>query len=147
MTFGQSIKYCFSNYATFNGRASRSQFWWFILFTTIVSLILAVPYYVGLATSPRSLEISGSNASALYTELNGLAIFGLIITIIWGLATLLPTLAVGCRRLHDTDRSGWWQLLYFLCCCIVGPIVIIVFWCLPGTPGPNRFGEGPAQAL
>ena len=64
---------------------------------------------------------------------------------VWTVALLLPTLAVGCRRLHDTNRSGWWWLLYYFC-CIVGAIVVIIFWIGPSTPGPNRYGDGPATA-
>ncbi len=60
---------------------------------------------------------------------------------IWGLATFLPSLAMGVRRLHDTDRSGWWWLLSFI--PLIGIIVLIVFWCSEGTRGPNRFGPDP----
>ena len=76
--------------------------------------------------------------------LNGLAVFGIILVVAWGLAILLPTISVSVRRLHDTDRSGAWWWLNFLCC--VGGIILLIFYIMPSTPGPNRFGDGPATA-
>lgn len=92
MTFQESIKVCFAKYADFSGRASRSEYWWFILF-----IILA-----GLAISLISQELSG-----LFT-----------------LGTLLPSIAAAARRLHDTNRSGWWQLIVLV--PVVGFIVLVV---------------------
>jgi uncharacterized membrane protein YhaH (DUF805 family) len=98
MTFIDAVKVCFAKYADIKGCASRPEFWWWILFTSIVALVLrSVSYYL----------------SALFS-----------------LATLLPSIAVTARRLHDTDRSGWWQLLYFL--PIIGWIVLILFCVEPG---------------
>ncbi|MGJ7914003.1 DUF805 domain-containing protein [Massilia sp. LXY-6] len=94
MTFLESIKTCFSKYATFEGTASRSEYWWFFLFLCLASLFCGV----------------FSNALQLG----------------FNIATLLPSLAVATRRLHDTDRSGWWQLLYFV--PLIGWIILIVFW-------------------
>ncbi|MDP2134851.1 MAG: DUF805 domain-containing protein [Sulfuritalea sp.] len=104
MTFGESIKTCFSKYAEFNGRASRSEFWWWFLFTF-------------LATA--AAEIVSENLSALFS-----------------LAVLLPSLAVGARRLHDTDRSAWFLLLWFL--PIIGWIILLV-WAVQAAKEPNRF--------
>jgi uncharacterized membrane protein YhaH (DUF805 family) len=94
MTFAESIRTCFNKYVDFNGVASRSEFWWFILFLVIVSVVL---------------NSVSSTIGGLFT-----------------LATLLPQLAVGARRLHDTGRSGWWQLLLLI--PLIGLIVLIVFW-------------------
>jgi uncharacterized membrane protein YhaH (DUF805 family) len=93
MTFAESIRTCFSKYADFNGTASRSEFWWFMLFVFLVGAVLSL--------------VSTTLASIFY------------------LAVLLPDLAVGARRLHDTGRSGWWQLLLIV---PFGVIVLIVFW-------------------
>jgi len=93
MTFQESIRVCFNKYADFSGRASRSEYWWFVLFIVLV----------GLAAS-----IVSNAVSALFT-----------------LATLLPSLAAASRRLHDTGRSGWWQLVCLV--PFVGLIVLIVF--------------------
>ena len=93
MNFQHSIRVCFSKYADFNGRATRSEYWWFSLFIALVYLVLAVVNEV----------------------LPG----------IFALATLLPTLAVTVRRLHDTERSGWWLLI-----CLVPFIGLVLFYFL-----------------
>lgn len=62
---------------------------------------------------------------------------------IYSLAIIIPSFAVGARRLHDTDRSGWWQLLLLI--PIIGAIVLLVFFCLDSTPGANRFGANPKE--
>ena len=102
MTFGQSIKHVFGNYATFQGRASRSEFWWWYLFTAIVSVILfipAMPWYfewVGTISTPDTLTV--------VPALSGMATLGIVLSLIWTLAILIPTLGVAVRRLHDTNR-------------------------------------------
>jgi uncharacterized membrane protein YhaH (DUF805 family) len=93
MTFQESIRVCFSKYADFSGRATRSEYWWFILFVLLA----------GLGISMISDVLGG----------------------IFALATLLPSIAAATRRLHDTNRSGWWQLLCLV--PIIGGIVLIVF--------------------
>jgi len=117
MDFGQSISTCLSKYATFSGRASRSEYWWFVLFSVLVSF------------GTQFLDIF-------------LGLF--LLNLIASLALLLPSLAVGVRRLHDTDRSGWWLLLLLI--PVIGWIVVLVFNCMRGTVGPNRFGEDPLPA-
>jgi uncharacterized membrane protein YhaH (DUF805 family) len=110
MTFIESVQTCYQKYATFDGTARRSEYWWFFLFAVIASAILG--------------EINTS------------------LSVIFSLASLLPQIAVATRRLHDTDRSGWWQLLYFL--PIIGPIILIVFLAQEGRP--NRYAVAPAYA-
>jgi uncharacterized membrane protein YhaH (DUF805 family) len=107
----------FKKYAVFSGRAGRPEFWWFQLANILVSIAVAI---VGAI-------VFGSGNSALSD--------------IYSLAVFLPSLAVQMRRLHDTDRSGWWLLLWFV--LVIGWIVLIVFYILPGTRGANRFGESP----
>lgn len=104
MTFGESIQSCFSKYANFDGRASRSEYWWFSLFTFLASL-----------------------AAGLVSDTFG-ALFSL--------AVLLPSLAVGARRLHDVDRSAWFLLLWLV--PLVGWIVLLV-WTTQESKEPNRF--------
>src|SRR3954468_21416442 len=118
-------------YADFNGRARRTEFWMFILFSAIASAIL------GLVDSLIGTARFIASGGYFYSPgvLGG----------IYGLAVLVPTLAVGVRRLHDTDRSGWWWLLWLI--PIVGQIILIVFWALDGTPGPNRYGPDLKQAM
>jgi uncharacterized membrane protein YhaH (DUF805 family) len=118
MTFFEAISSGFRNYVGFSGRASRSEFWYWILFTVLVSIV----------TSIIDLEVLSSSSISPFSS-------------IWSLVTFLPSLAMGVRRLHDTDRSGWWWLLSFI--PLIGIIVLIVFWCSAGTRGPNRFGPDP----
>jgi uncharacterized membrane protein YhaH (DUF805 family) len=94
-------------YAVFQGRARRKEYWMFVLFSIIVSIVIGI--------------IGG----VLHTAILGM---------LYNLAIFVPSIAVGVRRMHDTDHSGWWLLL---------PIVNLVFACTDGTPGPNRFGEDP----
>ncbi len=105
-------------YAVFNGRAARPEFWWFALCNVI---IFAVIYIVVGIIAGRS---TGQAVGDLYS-----------------LAVLLPTLGVGIRRLHDTNRTGWWYLLVFI--PLIGGIVLIVFWAMAGDPGPNNYGPNP----
>ena len=113
MTFQQAVRTCFAKYAAFNGRAARSEFWYWQLFLTLAGLIVAIlDTSLGLHSKPLGL--------------------------IYYLVTLLPTLAVGARRLHDTGRSGWWLLLWLV--PLIGWIVLLIWFCFRGTQGPNRFG-------
>ena len=120
MNFGQAIKSGFSHYVTFSGRASRSEYWFWVLFAALG----------GLVTAMLDAAIFGYNPGV--SPLNG--IFGLVI--------FLPGLAVAARRLHDTDRTAWWLLLALTG---IGAILLIVWFCFKGTPGPNRFGDKPLQ--
>ena len=107
-------------YAVFEGRASRTEFWMFVLINIIISILL------GVVSS--FIKIPGANyLSSLYS-----------------LVVLLPSLAVGARRLHDTDRSGWWQLIGLI--PLIGWIVLIVFWAMSGQPGDNQHGPVPQVA-
>lgn len=143
MGFGQAIKHVFSNYANFQGRASRSEFWWWYLFTLIVNFVLyLVSAPLGLTVGATEYVI-GDGASATVVNIPGTP----ILSVIWGLAILIPMLAVGTRRLHDSGKSGWFWLFILLApLCFIGAIILIILWILPSTPGPNKYGEGPATA-
>ena len=119
MSMLEAVKACFSNYATFSGRARRAEYWWFTLFSLIVSVVLSIV----------DGAILGSDMGLMSS--------------LWSLAVLLPSLAVGARRLHDTDRSGWWLLIMFL--PLIGFIVLIVFFAQRGSQGSNRFGTDPLR--
>jgi len=118
----------YKRYADFQGRASRSEYWLFTLFIFLVAL------GVGLIDNVLT-GITGSATASMPV----MVLFGLFY-----LGSLIPSIAVGFRRLHDTNRSAWWLLIAFL--PIIGSIVLIVFYCLPGTPGPNRFGPAPGAS-
>lgn len=119
MNFGQAVKSVYSNYVNFTGRAMRSEFWYFMLFYFIAYLVLAF----------IDLEVLG----------------GQILTSLFALATLLPGIGVAVRRLHDIDKSGWLILLNFI--PLIGAIILIVWYCQAGTPGPNRFGPAPVAGM
>ena len=127
MSFGEAIRSGFDNYANFSGRASRSAYWWWALFNFLVSLAAQI--------LDRALGLGPVGADTTYGLRAG------VITGLLGLALLLPSLAVGVRRLHDTDRSGWWLLIALI--PIIGWLVLIFFFVTPGTPGPNRYGPPP----
>lgn len=107
-----------AKYAVFGGRASRQEYWMFVLANLIAAVVLG--FMVALA-----LVITG-----MATKTNGISN---IVALIYDLVVLLPSLALAVRRTHDTDRTGWWLLV---------PLVSL----LPGTRGDNRFGPAPAAS-
>ncbi len=121
MGFGEAIKDGFAHYADFSGRASRSAYWWWALFAGVVWVIARL-------------------VGDLLAEGDGAAV-GTILGWGTGLALLLPNWAVGVRRLHDTNRAGWWYLLGLV--PIIGALALVVFLAQRGTPGPNRYGPPP----
>jgi len=110
-------------YADFSGRASRSEYWWFMLFTTLVNIILMVV----------------DSQLGTFNDAAGMGMLGGLYTLL----VLLPSIGVQVRRLHDVDRSGWWLLIYLV--PIIGFIVIMIFACMKGTSGSNRFGLDPLE--
>ena len=111
---------CFRKYATFSGRAGRPEFWFFVLFVTLIT--------VGLAVIDVMLGIAAGGAGLLS------GIFTLLV--------IVPSIAVTVRRLHDTGRSGWWWLVNLI--PLVGPIIAIVFCASRGELQANRFGAPPS---
>jgi len=108
-------------YLVFEGRARRKEYWFFILFNILIGIGLAI---IDNMTGTLNAETGTGLLSGIYS-----------------LAVLIPTIAVAMRRLHDTDRSGWWLLLAFV--PLIGGLVLLVFFVLDGTPGSNRFGPSP----
>jgi uncharacterized membrane protein YhaH (DUF805 family) len=117
MTFGEAVRSGFDHYVKFDGRASRPAFWWWVLFVVLASV--------------------GAN-------IIDLAIGAPVFSAIVGLGLLLPNLSVSIRRLHDTDRTGWWVLIWLI--PLIGWIVLLVFYLQRGDAGENRFGPPPATA-
>ena len=121
MSMMDAVKKCFENYANFNGRARRSEYWYFYLFNMLISLGL---YLLS------SLAGEGFISSALGT-----------ISSLYGLAVLIPGLAVCWRRLHDIGKSGanW----FFIFIPIVGAVLLIVWFATEGNHGDNAYGPDP----
>ena len=135
MSFSSSVRTCLRKYADFNGRASRPEFWWFFLFTALVSLVLTIPLYVIVF-----LLAAASESAAGTGVLTVLIIIWSIVMVAVSIALLIPLLAAGSRRLHDYGQTAWLLLLYFVPC---GNIALIVLWALDGTPGDNPYGPRP----
>ena len=114
MNFASAIKSGFNRYVDFTGRSSRSEVWWWILFSLIVNVIAAI--------------LDGAGGSGLFTIIT---FFGMVI----------PSLAVQVRRMHDLDKSGWWLLITLI--PLIGAIIALVWFCSKGTEGDNRFGSDP----
>ena len=117
MDFQTSIKTCFKKYADFSGRASRSEFWWFELFLLIGGIVTMI---IDIMMLGYTFEDDGP------------------IQIIFAVVTFLPVIAVGARRLHDINRSGWWQLLYIT---LIGIILLIIWWATVGENKKNNHGN------
>jgi uncharacterized membrane protein YhaH (DUF805 family) len=117
-------------YADFEGRSHRTEYWMFVLFYVILFVAAVV---VGMILDAILGSMSGG----------GMGIVTMILVIGLALAFFVPALAVQVRRFHDQDKSGWFVLLGFI--PYVGGIIVLVFMCLDGTPGPNRFGPDPKE--
>ena len=120
MTFQEAIRSGLSKYITWQGRASRSEFWFFYLFFLIALVVASIIDGI-LGTKTES------GVGYLYI----LVVLGLF----------LPTISVVVRRLHDTDRSGWWYWIGLI--PLVGLILLIVWWAAKGTTGSNQYGPDP----
>jgi len=116
--------YVLKNYATFSGRARRKEYWMFFLISALISIVLTL---LDILLGTYSVEYEAGLFSGLYS-----------------LLILIPSIAVVVRRLHDTDRSGWWILISLI--PLIGVIVLFVFMCLDSQPGTNRFGVNPKEA-
>lgn len=129
MGFKEAVKTVYGKYATFQGRATRSEYWYFYLFFVIADLVL---YYGGAGIGYMINGLDGC--------LEGMTVGG-VTYCVFALASLVPSLAVGVRRLHDTSRSGWnllWGLLP-----IIGAIILIIYFVQPSKED-NQYGEQPA---
>jgi uncharacterized membrane protein YhaH (DUF805 family) len=114
MGMPDAVRSVLTQYATFSGRARRSEYWWFFLAYVVVSIVASIIDGI--------LDI-------------------MILEWILGLALLIPSLAVGARRLHDIGKSGWWLLIGLI--PLVGAIVLIVFACQDSRPETNQWGPSP----
>lgn len=119
-----------SRYAVFSGRATRSEFWYFVLFNIIFGVVINLIVAVPLAMLMIASGANEDGATAL-AELPGL---------LYLLAVIIPSIAVSVRRLHDSGKSGWW---WFLSVVPVLAFVLLVFYALDSEPGDNKYGPNP----
>jgi uncharacterized membrane protein YhaH (DUF805 family) len=120
MNFRVAVIKCFMLYTVFSGRAKRAEFWWFFLFSAIVGLI-------------GSFTDSTLGTKRIFEDGNSIGLFQSLIQIV----IFLPGLAVGSRRLHDTNKTGWWQLLWII--PIFGWIPLIIFLSFPSNDDENKY--------
>lgn len=126
MGFGAAVASFWKNYATFTGRARRSEFWFISLFLLLTNLATAAIDFVLLGNDVERFIANGG---------------GGIVGLVWILATIVPALAVQVRRLHDINKSGWWMLIGFL--PLAGFIVLLVFSVQDSDVAENKYGPSP----
>lgn len=136
MNFFQAIKSGFKNYFNLSGRASRSEFWYWMLFTVMALVVWCVIGFVYLVILLSPLSPHQSNLPA------AIYIIGYYSLILGMIGIILPYLAITVRRLHDINCRGWWVLFNFT---VIGAIFTIVLSLFRGTTGDNRFGPDPLQ--
>jgi uncharacterized membrane protein YhaH (DUF805 family) len=111
MSFAEAVKSGFDNYTNFDGRAHKPAFWWWFLFGILAGIV-----------------------ANIIDAIIGTLIFSIIVS----LGLLLPNISVGIRRLHDTNRTGWWILIGLI--PLIGWIVLLIFYLQQSDPGPNDYG-------
>lgn len=147
MDFQTAVRTCFEKYLTVEGRASRAEFWWFALFLLIAGAVLMAvdrTIFGGWAFYPDMMRYhTGGHGMWRY----GAWSYGVWmpgprpLTFLFGLATLLPRLAVAVRRLHDVDRTGWWLLIGVI--PVIGALVLLYWFIQPGRRSSNGYGVDP----
>ena len=128
MTFQESIRTCLSKFVTWQGRATRSEYWYFFLFCVLCQIAAAIVDNVLGTTMKVPNAMTGEMQSMGYGYVYGLV----------GLVLFLPNLAALVRRLHDTGRSGWWYWIALI--PLIGIILLLVWLCSRGTNGANQYG-------
>ena len=135
MSFFDAIQTVWSKYAIFSGRASRPEFWWWTLFTVLLSILMG---FMDEALTEAATEAAWGYAP--FAEILWVEPLGLITSMV----LMLPSISVGVRRLHDIDRSGWWYLIILI--PIIGALVLLYWWVLPSTKDINSYGVPPSAA-
>ena len=135
MNFIQSISTCMRKYVTFSGRATRSEFWWFYLFTVLVNLVASSQASSFVPTLLDGQDMTENESSYFLNNF-----FFLYLSTITSLILLLPSLAVAVRRLHDVGRSGWWILIAFT---VIGIIPLLIWYVTDTKDEENIYGPNP----
>ena len=126
MDFQTAVRTCLQKYVGFEGRARRSEYWWWVLFLIVVDIVAHI--------------LDGIVDPGMPGDMYHYGFIGGIVS----LTLLLPGIAVSVRRLHDTDHSGLWYLLVFI--PVIGWLVLLYWFVIKGTDGDNRFGPDPTKA-
>jgi len=121
VSFRDAVEMFYRRYTDFDGRSTRSEYWWVQLFYVIALIVLCLPLFI--------FTSSNGDPSGI----------GFIPLGIFVLAGIIPMIALTVRRFHDQDKSGWFYLINFI--PYIGGLIVLVFMCITGTNGPNRFGE------
>jgi len=112
VSFRDAVEMFYRRYTDFDGRSTRSEYWWVQLFYVIALIVLCLPLFIFTSFIPLGIFV---------------------------LAGIIPMIALTVRRFHDQDKSGWFYLMNFI--PYIGGLIVLVFMCITGTNGPNRFGE------
>jgi len=142
MSCPDAVRTVFSNYVNGYGRAQRSQYWWWTAFLLLAGFCLGLldniffPSFMEMQSTRMTLD-------GQEVEIDDMSGGGGPLSAIWSLATIVPSICVAIRRLHDTDRTGWWLLIGLI--PLVGALILIFFFVQKGTDGPNRFGPDPLE--
>ena len=126
MSFSDAVHNCFSKYARFEGRARRAEYWYWVLFNAIISVIILLLE----AATGGGMSVSLPNGLSL-------SVLSLIVSAVF----IIPTVTVTWRRLHDIGKSGAWYLLVLI--PLVGAVILLVLLCKPGETGSNAYGPDP----
>lgn len=146
--FGESIRRGLARWTDYSGRATPGEYWWFYLFSLLVAAVAYIPLVIALiymtataGKTPVQRVRNGVTVTTTDLDPTGAGIAAVVVTaiILFVVVVILffPQLALSVRRLHDTDKSGWWYLIGLV---PFGSLILLVFFLLPGTPGPNRWG-------
>lgn len=140
--FVESVTRAFRRWSDFEGRATQAEFWWFYLFSFLASFVLYIPFAIlFFALLAGSAETDARGRTTFTGSPGGgtvalAVVVGLVLAVAY-VVLFVVQLAVSVRRLHDTDRSGWWYLISVV---PFGGLVLLYFFVLPSTPGPNQYG-------
>ena len=136
--FKEATRRGLSQWKNYSGRATIAEYWWYFLFEILIFLPVYVVIIIGLAVStPRHSKATLTTAATTTGGSSALATLMLLLFLVVVVLLAIPRIALSVRRLHDTNRSGWYLLLGFV---PFGSIVLLVFFCGPSHPGPNEYG-------
>jgi len=143
IAFVPAVKRFWTKYATFSGRASRSEFWWMAVFSGIIIVIGYALIIIGAIVGGASGSGGGTAVGVLFTVLGSVIVYG------YGLAALVPNLALTVRRLHDGNFDWWWLLIGIFGNVVfgLGGILLLVLTCMPSKPEGQRFDARPVAPV